>query len=149
MNTIATTTTTEQQEPTQTTEIDDLDPTDWAYLNVVLTRYNAQMDTLPRVGDWLRFPSGEFRRVASVWSDHGLQPCGRGSASFYFGKGIDDAYVSHSGGLDPELTFSQYSFALSPDTRAGVVWFFKGGIARAHNGVYVRVPFRVFEVLPK
>lgn len=97
----------------------------------------------PRVGDFIRMRDGTLRRFTHDWGD-GMQttvgdkhPC-TGDASFYFG----DGYMSFSGALDPAIPLQQIES--TDEIQLGSVWFFHHNETRAHNGVYTKIPFRVY-----
>lgn len=90
----------------------------------------------PRVGDYVDFSDGVTRRISYVWDD-GVQTSDGGS--WYFGLG----YCSFSGGLYPSIKLGTLS--LTKEKREGDVWFFHHDFSQAHNGVYTKVPFRVFK----
>ncbi len=99
----------------------------------------------PRVGDFLRTPEG-FLRFTHDWGEsiqttvRPTHPC-NGDASFY----LSDGNVSFSGSLD-----SSIDKKLLKDTgekQDGSFWFFHHNAFEAHNGVYFRIPCRVFEMV--
>lgn len=121
----------------------------------ILAERIALLDAVegPRCGDFLRMPDGTMHRVAHVypadWDDMaGVQPNYLannwrerfGEGSYYLGRG----YVSMSGSLDGWIAASRLT--LTSETREGSAWFFHHDHARAHNGVTVSVPFRVYDV---
>jgi len=87
----------------------------------------------PRVGDYVRFPSGRLARVSHIWDD-GAQTSEDGS--WYLG----DGYTQFSGGLDPCVP----RLTRTEQTLPGAFWFFHHDHARAHNGVRVTAPCRVY-----
>lgn len=90
-----------------------------------------------RVGDWVRFADGTMRRVSHHWGEeYGVQTSDGGS--FYLG----DGYVSFSGSLHPTVPLD--SLTPTDEMADGWVWVFHHDMHRAHNGVDVLVPFRVF-----
>jgi len=98
------------------------------------------------VGDWVEFADGETRRVSHVWdwpedesgpAIYSIQTSKGGS--FYLGEG----HVSFSGSLFigvPGETFSPAGELL----RDAPCWIFHHDEKRAHNGVDVLCPFRVW-----
>lgn len=108
----------------------------------ILAQYQASWNDRegPRVGDFVRMVDGELRRFTHEWND-GIQTTWKGqSGSFYLGNG----YASYSGGLESAIARSKLRD--TGETREGAFWFFHHNHARAHNGVYFKIPCRVFEV---
>ncbi|HEX7325159.1 MAG TPA: hypothetical protein VF292_07380 [Rhodanobacteraceae bacterium] len=109
----------------------------------ILARRQAAYDELPGVrnGDFLVFRDGRIERVAHV-SDNAVQSDfgGRFGSSFYLG----DGYAGYSGGLDRSIPLSRV--ASTHEGRNGSAWFFHHNEVAAHNGVGVRLFFRVFRV---
>jgi len=97
----------------------------------------------PRVGDFVKMKDGTLRRFTHDWGDDiqttvgPVHPCS-GDASFYFGGD----YMSFSGSLDHAIPKSSLR---EIGEQEGGAWFFHHNEMRAHNGVSVRVPFRVYE----
>lgn len=121
----------------------------------ILAARIAKLDAIegPRCGDYLRMPDGEMARVAHVypvdWDEmHGVQPNYTasnwreryGEGSYYLGSG----YVSMSGSLGDWIAATRLT--LTDETREGSCWFFHHDHARAHNGVTVTIPFRIYDV---
>jgi len=93
----------------------------------------------PRVGDFIIMRDGSYARFSHDWGD-GLQTTtGEFGASFYFGG---DGWVSFSGGLDPSIPSGEIE--PTEEVREGGFWFFHHNESRAHNGVWFKVPCRVF-----
>lgn len=94
----------------------------------------------PRVGDVVRLQDGTFRRFTHDWDDS-IQTTTRSEndGSYYL---CCDGLASYSGGLDPAL--KKENLKLEPDTMPLWFWFFSGGFAMAHNGVYFKLPCRIF-----
>lgn len=110
----------------------------------ILARRTAMLDadTDLRVGDFVRFADGTLRRVSHIWRDEQDRPESvqtSNGGTYYLG----DGYVSMSGGLYRGVPASTLS--LTAESRDGWVWFFHHDWTRAHNGVDVMVPFRVYE----
>jgi hypothetical protein len=103
--------------------------------------------TAPQVGDYVLFPEpGGQReeRIAHDWGPEiGFQTTRETSGSFYLG----DGYASFSGGLEPGIVPGA-SLADTGGTREGGFWFFSGDYRRAHNGVDVLAPCRVYRYEP-
>lgn len=97
----------------------------------------------PRVGDYLRTPDGMLR-FTHDWGDtiqttvRPSHPC-NGDASFYLSEG----HVSFSGSLNPGI--AKDTLRDTGDKQDGSFWFFHHNDACAHNGVYFKIPCRVFE----
>jgi len=89
-----------------------------------------------RVGDFAILRDGRTMRFSHHWGDS-IQVSEGGS--FYFGG----EYMSFSGGLEPAIPVEQ--FQDTGETRKGSAWFFHHNQARAHNGVDVQVPCRVYK----
>jgi hypothetical protein len=121
---------------------DHLDATDSAILAEATARWEARRG--PRVGDFVRLPDGTTRRFTY---DHGdrLQTTTddekRFGSSFYFDRA---GCMDFSGGLDPGVDLS--ALVETTETKPGRCWFFHHGQARAHNGVTVEVPCRIYEL---
>ncbi|HEY2530256.1 MAG TPA: hypothetical protein VGJ20_20360 [Xanthobacteraceae bacterium] len=99
----------------------------------------------PRVGDFIHMLDGTLRRFTYHWGD-GMQTTYRwrdtgevGTGSFYLDRSGD---VSYSGSLDDAIPLSQIE--QTDEQKEGVFWFFHHNESRAHNGVDVKVPCRVF-----
>jgi hypothetical protein len=94
----------------------------------------------PRVGDFVHMPDGSLRRFTHDWGDDIQTTCGSfpGDVSFYFGGD----YMSFSGSLDPAIEKAKLTD--TGETRDGKAWFFHHDWAKAHNGVSVMVPCRVY-----
>lgn len=93
--------------------------------------------TGPRVGDFVRLPGGVLHRFSYRFDD-ALQTSAGGS--WYLG----DGWCSFSGTLDPSIPLGE--IAPANEIMGGEVWFFDHNWAEAHNGIYLTVPFRVYEV---
>jgi hypothetical protein len=112
----------------------------------ILSERLAAFDTItsPRVGDYIRLQDGDLRRFTHDWAD-GLQTTvQRGkdhySASFYLSG---NGYADFSGSLDPVINRDKIHG--TSETEIGGFWFFSDDQVRAHNGVQVRIPCRVYE----
>lgn len=120
-----------------TEKLDEQDTT------ILLNRIAARASILgARVGDWCRMPDDDiWRRFTHDWGDS-LQTTlpHQGGGSFYFsGSG----HLDYSGGLDPALPINRLHD--TGETLPARAWFFHHNHHRAHNGVDVMVPCRVFE----
>lgn len=111
-----------------------LDATDLAILAQIVEGMAKREG--PRPGDFIRFACGAERRIGVVvgW---GVQAAKAGS--FCIDRGLAD----HSGSYFYELILKE-TLADSGDTQPGDAWFFHHGEVRAHNGVDVRAPFRIY-----
>ena len=102
--------------------------------------------TGPRVGDYLRTPAG-FLRFTHDWGEdiqttvRPSHPC-NGDASFYLSG---DGYVSFSGSLDRAIPKTRLRD--TGETQEGAFWFFHHNCPGAGQGVYFRIPCRVFELV--
>jgi hypothetical protein len=98
----------------------------------------------PRVGDFVEMPDGALLRFTHDWGSDIQTTCRKmsGDVSFYFGNG----YMSFSGSLDPAICKSKLTQVAS--TMPGNVWFFHHNERRAHNGVYFKIPCRVYRYQP-
>ena len=124
-----------------------LDERDAAILAQRMRTLDAELG--PRCGDYVRFGDGTERRILHLWifdepddpdiEDQAQTSDGRFGSSFYLG----DGYVSFSGGLYPGTPLA--GLRLTDETRLGSCWFFHHDYRTAHNGVDVKIPFRVYE----
>jgi len=112
----------------------------------ILSERLAAFDNIPfpRVGDYIRLPCGDLRRFTHDWAG-GLQTTVQRdkdhySASFYLSS---DGYVSFSGSLDSVI--KRDNIHRTDKTKIGGFWFFSDDQVRAHNGVQVCLPCRVYE----
>lgn len=122
---------------------------DAANLNILLTRAMLFLArTEPQVGDFVRMLDGTFRRFTHDW-DTDIQ------TTYVVGdpKPTDHSYagsfyltikgeVSHSGSLDDAI--SKSTLLDSGEKHVGTFWFFKNNHWRAHNGVEVFIPCKVW-----
>jgi len=93
----------------------------------------------PRVGDWLHYSNGIYRRVADT--SYHVQPSYHIDGSLYLtGNGAQYSGSLHSS-INPE------NLKLSDDKKDGIFWVFKDGHAGAGRGVYFSIPCRVYDVL--
>lgn len=104
----------------------------------------ADDPTRPHTGEWARFTDGTMRRISHVWEwgngPESIQTSDGGS----FHVSIRSGVAVMSGGLHPGL--SPDLFTLTDDTHGAWFWMWVKGIRRAHNGVDVRIPQRVWHV---
>lgn len=103
----------------------------------------ASLPDSPAVGEWVRLADGTMRRVSHVWDwgdgPESIQTSDGGSWHLH-GSGT----VSFSGSLHPGI--KPDTLTLTGEQLPGWVWIWHHGYAAAHNGVDVRVSFRVWEV---
>lgn len=93
----------------------------------------------PRMGDFVRFSSGEIERFSHNWGGDAMQTSPKHCGSFYlYGSGG----ASFSGSLNPSTPIEL--LRLTDETMMGEFWFFHHGHACAHNGVYFSIPCRVY-----
>ena len=97
----------------------------------------------PRIGDFVSMKDGTLRRFTYDWGD-AIQVTSTlpGSQRFYLHH---DGRLDYSGGLDQAIPKTR----LKPTgkTQPGSAWFFHHDHHRAHNGVDVTLPCRVYEEL--
>ena len=92
-----------------------------------------------RVGDYLQLPYGMYTRFTH---DHGDQlQTGGGAGSYYLGN---SGYCDYSGGLDSGLKHNEIE--LTSEVKPGAIWFFNNNEAKADNGFYTDINFRVFKL---
>ncbi len=120
-------------ETTQATR--ESDPRNLAILADREREYNAIPG--PRVGDFLKLPSGAYTRFTYDWGDT-LQTGGSSHGGYY----LSDGSVSYSGGLDPGI--KRADLLETPEFKPGWFWFFDHNYPRAHGGVDFPVSCRVF-----
>jgi len=98
---------------------------------------NRALRAGPRVGDYIEFENGCVGRFSHDWGESIQWSKG---GSFYLTHGGQGSF---SGGLYPSVP--KAALELIPDTeRPGRFWFFHHDDARAHNGVDVEAPCRVY-----
>lgn len=90
----------------------------------------------PRVGDYVRFPSGELERFSHDWDD-GLQTSPSGS--FFL---CPNGQASFSGGLNPIMRADKLN--LSGLALPGSFWFFHHDWPGAGRGVHFKILCRVY-----
>lgn len=116
-----------------------LDPRNIEIVTARLAARRGSDKGKPRVGDLIRYATGETRRVSYVWDD-GVQP---GDGSYHLTR---SGHCSMSGGLDPNVPFAALT-----DTglfEHAAVWIFDLDWSGAGRGVDFRIPFRVWAVDP-
>lgn len=106
-----------------------------------LTKFNDRQG--PRVGDFVKLPSGDVRRFTHDWGEEIQITPANCLGSF----NIDGGLCDYSGSLDPGIKKEFLRFTHT--YKLGRVWFFKDGIAAAHQGIDADIPCRVFEYEPK
>lgn len=94
----------------------------------------------PRVGDFLIRHNGDLTRFTYDWDDK-IQTASMTIRdwSFYFDK---TGFMDYSGALDDGI--SKKSFTDTGKRKFGPAWFFHHDEVRAHNGITVMVPCRVY-----
>ena len=111
-----------------------LDEKDLAYVKAALELRLAEK--VPLVGDFVKMPDGKIERFSYDWGDS-LQTCECGS--FYLYK---SGNVSMSGALNPSIPLNQ--IVVIPEQMEGSFWAFHHNHATAHNGVYFKIPVKVW-----
>lgn len=92
----------------------------------------------PRVGDFVRFPTGEVERFSHDWEED-FQTSPLWAGSFYL-SGCGNA--SFSGSLHPAIPLS--SLTLTEESRDGKFWFFHHNRTGGGRGVTFSTPCRVY-----
>jgi hypothetical protein len=92
----------------------------------------------PRIGDYVRFPSGELERFSHDWRDS-LQTSPPYSGEVYL---LASGNGSFSGGLNPSIPVE--SLTLTEEFLPGKFWFFHHNTPGAGRGVYFSIPCRVY-----
>jgi hypothetical protein len=107
---------------------------------IVDRRIRLLEHSVPQVGDWIDFADGVQRRISHVWAWEGEETTLQTSdgGHYYLGEG----YVSFSGGLFPATPARHLT--LTEERRDGWVWIFHHDQWRAHNGVDLTIPCRVW-----
>lgn len=94
----------------------------------------------PRVGDYVHMLDGTLQRFSHDWGKDIQTTDGRFGTSFYLDRA---GYAEFSGGLNPAILKSK--LRLTPETMLGHFWFFSNNEVKAHNGITVNIPCRVFK----
>lgn len=118
-----------------------LDGKDQALLAAILLR-REQIER-PRLGDYVRFPTGELERFSHDWGTE-FQTSPLKSASYYLHT---HGNASVGGGLNPSIPTD--SLTLSAESKEGTYWFFHHGEAGQGRGVYFEIPCRVYATTAK
>ena len=118
----------------------DLDARDQEILAEIFNRRSAF--TIPCIGDYVVFPTGQLERFSSDYSDR-IQTSPSGS--FYLTSGGFGSLGS--GALNPSIPRS--TITPTDATLPGTFWFFHHGIGGAGRGVYFDIPCRVFKTSAK
>ena len=117
-----------------------LDVIDLAILNRRIGAYTVSAG--PTEGDFVDFADGVTRRISFITPLDWLPECDSvqtsKGGSFYLGNG----YASFSGSLCPGV--KRGTLTDKGEWRNGACWFFHHDHHRAHNGVEVSAPFRVY-----
>lgn len=117
-------------------EHSQLDATDQALLGKLIVA-REQIER-PRIGDYVRFPTGEVERFSHDWNE-GLQTSPVWAGSYYM---CSHGNASFSGGLNPSIQVE--SLALTEESLSGDFWFFHHNEAGAGRGVSFSIPCRVY-----
>lgn len=112
------------------------DATDQALLDKLIVA--REQIARPRIGDYVRFPTGEVERFSHDWGD-GLQTSPEWAGSYYL---CSHGNASFSGGLNPSIQFE--SLTLPGKSASGDFWFFHHNMAGAGRGVMFSIPCRVY-----
>jgi 3'-phosphoadenosine 5'-phosphosulfate sulfotransferase (PAPS reductase)/FAD synthetase len=92
----------------------------------------------PRIGDYVRFQTGELERFSHDW-DEGLQTSPVWAGSHYL---CSHGNASFSGGLNPSIRIE--SLTLTEESASGDFWFFHHNMAGAGRGIRFSIPCRVY-----
>lgn len=98
----------------------------------------------PRVGDFLKMPNGDMRRFAHHWGDS-IQPNDPrfgGEGRFYLHS---NGAAEYSGSLASAIPVNL--IGETSESHEGRFWIFHHDQAKAHNGVTVTLPCRVFTII--
>lgn len=117
-----------------------LDDRDNAIRQRRIARWNEREG--PRVGDWCIMLDGTMRRFTYDWGDRIQTTCARNNDEIFY---LGDGYMSFSGSLDPAIPKEKLVDTWT--MKEGNAWFFHHGYPAASNGVYCRVPCRVYKVI--
>jgi len=87
--------------------------------------------TGPLVGDYVKYPDGQYKRFTHDWDD-GIQ------VASYFGNGgsfylQSNGVASYSGGLNSAILYSKLK--LTEEMKQGSFWVFKDDLHMAHNAI--------------
>jgi len=94
----------------------------------------------PRVGDFLNISYGKYVRFTHHWGDS-IQT-GPDSSGYC----LTENSISYSGSLDPSIPIELFEPYEYEPIKEGQIWAFSNGWAGAGRGVYLNVPFRVFQI---
>jgi hypothetical protein len=111
-----------------------LDEKDLAYVKAALELRMAKQ--VPLVGDFVKMPNGKLERFAYDWGDS-LQTC-EGGLFYMNARGG----ASFSGSLNPSVPLNQ--IVVIPEQMEGLFWTFHHDHVEAHNGIYFRIPVKVW-----
>lgn len=94
----------------------------------------------PRTGDFVRFASGEMRRICVLHFDGDFQVTPtKTSGSFNIDGGACDYSGTCGEGFNIKILRFTHTYEL------GHVWFFKDAFPQAHSGVDAEIPMRVYD----
>lgn len=113
----------------------EFDEKDEAIVREAITNRLERREVL--VGDWVRFPGDEWRRVSNVCHDGGVQTSRGGSYYLHSGGG-----ASMSGSLDRPVPGD--SLVALTTVKLARFWIFHHGIGGGSRGLGFRVPVRVW-----
>jgi hypothetical protein len=94
----------------------------------------------PRVGDFILMLDGSMERFSHDWGDSIQTTDGKFGSSFYLDS---HGYAAFSGGLNPSIP--KRKIVDLHATQEGGFWFFSHNIMKAHNGINVTIPCRIFQ----
>lgn len=132
---------TEQEYSKASKELDDIYIAEnQEQINEKLKRWNQESKLAPRAGDFLLLPNGTYFRFTVViqYKDQIHLQASHGG-SFYFSYG----YMDMSGTCGDKIDIE--SIELTDEEKLGSCWIFDREVARAHNGVHLKVPCRVWK----
>ena len=96
----------------------------------------------PLVGDFVRLTNGDMRRFTHDWGDDiQITIAENCDSSFHLSN---DGSSDFSGSLDSAILKIQIKS--TDEFKDGSFWFFSHCEVKAHNGVHVMVPCRVYEL---
>ena len=117
------------------------DGIDKAHLEVCVAARDAILR--PRIGDFVRFPTGEVERFSHDWEED-FQTSPLWAGSFYLSA---CGNASFSGSLHPAIPLS--SLTLAEERMEGKFWFFHHNSAGAGRGVSFSIPCRTYTTTAK
>jgi len=110
-------------------------------LEIALRRFvNFSKAKGPRVGDIVKYPDGMHTRFTKNWGDTFQTSSRNYTGTFYLGED----YPVYSGGFEPPIRLDLLK--RKPGHELEIFWFFKNGTRRAHNGIDIQLPVRIYEI---